>query len=87
MANLAESQGFVKRDAAGVSDMGQEAGSGGEREQTCSNCRAWDAYDSDAGVCRRHPPQLTAGEVGCVWPETYYDDWCFDWLPNEETPP
>lgn len=48
----------------------------------CQNCKFWDSVDA-ARLCRKRPPQLSEGDVGC-WPTTQPTDWCGEhkYLPS-----
>jgi hypothetical protein len=51
-------------------------------EQRCSNCRYFRA-DLDAR-CRRNPPQIAPR--GSQWPWVSSDDWCGQWVAQEDQP-
>ncbi len=65
-----------------------------ERAERCANCRFWHAIDSDAGECRRYPPQLASTDkqqatveewtedgwhMTGAWPWTDDGGWCGEW--------
>ena len=77
-----------------VVNSGSEAVAGmkeaveGEREQTCSNCRAFKVNRTTAftGEChRRAAVGVDDGSGGLtgLWPTIYSDEFCCEWLPNE----
>lgn len=46
----------------------------------CRTCQFFDLFFTTAGICRAHPPRITArsdGGVTTEWPEVdAADDWC-----------
>ena len=63
-----------------------------DEDKICYTCKFWNAFGpaywvnpNEAGnhQCRRYPPHFNAsGEA--VWPETAHDDWCGEWVDDEE---
>jgi hypothetical protein len=50
----------------------------------CKDCACW-----QAGVCRRHPPQMvwTSGMIFSAWPVTKPDEGCFDFIADTACAP
>ena len=57
-------------------------------EQRCSNCRYFradlDARRDGYSRCRRNPPQIAPR--GEQWPTVEPDDWCGQWVAQEDQP-
>ena len=50
-------------------------------EQRCGNCR-YSRISASPLYCRRNPPQI--GPRGEQWPVVVYNDWCGEWVAEEE---
>ena len=59
---------------------------------SCIECKFWDGFDR-RGNCHRHAPIRIGADVGerdadyakhAVWPSTLSDDWCGDFVPDED---
>jgi hypothetical protein len=52
---------------------------------TCEQCRFWERYEGDAGLCRRNAPFPEAATHDACWPLTLSEDWCGDFQPQPVT--
>lgn len=57
----------------------------GNEKVECQNCQCWAPIgDSGRGDCKRNPP-ATFEQVLACWPQTMYDNYCFDGIKKEPT--
>jgi len=57
-------------------------------DKTCETCAAWDRIGRYAeGQCRKNAPTADVPNGGgAVWPHSFDDDWCFEWVPKTPEP-
>ena len=50
----------------------------------CEDCKCWEPVGtSGRGDCKRNPPQTFEQVLAC-WPQTMYNDGCFDGITKQK---